>query len=378
MHPDTRRTRIAVSTLFFVTGATFATWAARVPALQESAGLTSGELGVALAGLMTGAFLGLPLGGAVAVRLGSRRLLVAALVVFVPVLAALPFAAGLATMTALLVVFGAANSGVDIGVNVQGAQIERGLGRPVLSSLHALFSVGALTAAGIAAAVAAAGVPVSVHFAAAAAFLCALSLPAVARVSSEPRAVAERPRLAVPTRALALPGAIAFCVVVAEDVANTWSAVYLRQEAETGAALAAGGFALYSLGMLIGRLAADAVVRARGRAFVLSAGGLIASAGIGFALAVPKPLSAGVGIFVLGLGLAPAFPVLFGAVAHHDPPRAGQAIAAVTTVGYLGSVVGPPAVGALAGPFGLRAGLAIVPAATIAATLLVTRLRRGL
>jgi MFS family permease len=219
--------------------------------------------------------------------------------------------------------------------------------------------------------VAAAGVPVSLHFALAATVLCPLGLTAVARTSPEPRAAAQAPRLALPTRALAVPGAIAFCVVLAEDVANTWSAVYLQQEAGTGLGLAAGGFALYSFGMLIGRLAADAVVKARGRAFVLRAGGLVASGGVCLALVIPEPLSAASGLLLLGLGLAPAFPVLFGAVAHQDPPRAGTAIAAVTTVGYLGSVVGPPTVGVLAGPFGLRAALAIIPAATIAATLLV-------
>jgi MFS family permease len=346
-----------------------------VPAVQERVDLSAGALGVAFAGLMVGAFAGLPLAGALVARLGSRSLLAGSLAVFLVALAAIPLSPGLAVLTAVLAVFGATNSGVDVAMNVQGAHVERAYARPILSSFHAMFSVGALGAAGVAALLAAADVSVAWHFALAAAVLAAAGLGAVRVTTPEERDPDRTPAIALPTRALAIPGAIAFFMVVAEDVANTWSAVYVRTGAEAGAGVAAAGFSVYQVGMLAGRAVADRVVAARGPAFVVAAGGVVSAAGMTLALLLPEPGVVVAALFLVGVGLAPAFPVVYSVVAQRDPAVAGTAIAAVTTIGYLGSVVGPPAVGALAAPFGLRAALVVVPLALVAMTLLARRLR---
>jgi MFS family permease len=365
---------VAVAFLFFTPGAAFGTWAARVPAVQDRAGLSEGELGVALAGLMIGAWSGLPVGGALAARFGSRAALVGALLAFLPALTLVAFAGGALFATASLFAFGAANSCVDVAINVQGTHVERELGRPILSRLHAMFSVGALTAAAAAAGLAAADVPVTAHFAAVTLLLLPLSLLAVAATTDEPRALEGGPVVALPGRALLLPGLLAFFMVAAEDVANAWSAVYLRTVADTGAGVAAAGFAVYSAGMLVGRLWGDAVVARLGRRPTLLVGGVVATAGSLLAVAVPEPAVASAGLFALGLGLAPVFPVVYALVAHAEPARASVAIAAVTTVGYLGSVVGPPLVGGLAEAVGLRAAMLTVPVAAVAMTLLARRL----
>lgn len=167
-------------------------------------------------------------------------------------------------LTALLVLFGATNSGVDVAINAQGSHVERRYGRPILSSLHAMFSAGALTAAGAATVLAAAELSVVAHFAFVAGILTPVGLLAVVWMTAEPRNPDQASALALPSKALLIPGAIAFCMVFAEDVANTWSAVYLRRVAGSSASLAAAGFALYSAGMLIGRLIADRLVAAWG------------------------------------------------------------------------------------------------------------------
>jgi MFS family permease len=368
------RERAAVAALFLVTGATFGTLAARVPGVQDRIALSEGDLGIAFAGLMVGAFAGLPLAAPLAARFGSRRLLVGSLAVFVPLLAAIPLAPDLVAVTAILTAFGAANSAVDVAINAQGAHVERGYGRPILSGLHAMHSLGALAAAGLAALVAAGDVSVARHFAAVAAVLTPLGLAAISRLTDEPRDPNRAPRLALPTRALAVPALIAFCMVFGEDVANTWSAVYLRTVVETGPGLAAAAFAVYAAGVLAGRTIADYFVAARGPSFTVRAGGAIATGGMALAVAVPKPAPALVGLFLFGLGFAPVFPVLYSVVAHRDPPSAGASIAAVTTVGYLGSVVGPSSVGGLAESFGLRAALLTVLAFALAVAALAGRL----
>jgi MFS family permease len=371
------RERAAVAALFLVTGGTFGTLAARVPGVQERLELSEGELGVAFGGLMAGAFAGLPLAAPLLARFGSRRVLVGALALFVPLLAAIPLAPGLAALTAVMTAFGAANSAVDVGMNAQGAHVERGHGRPILSGLHAMHSLGALAAAGLAAVLAAGEISVVAHFAAVAAVLCPLGLAAVRWTTEEPRDRERTPRLALPTRALAVPGVIAFCMVFGEDVANTWSAVYLRSVVETGPGLAAGAFAVYAGGVLAGRAVADRVVAARGSALTVRAGGAVAAGGMALALALPHPAPALAGLFLFGLGFAPVFPVLYSVVAHREPAAAGASIAVVTTVGYLGSVVGPSSVGGLADWLGLRAALVTVVGFALAVALLAGRLPRS-
>ncbi len=369
------RERVAVAVAFFATGATFGTWAARIPAVQQRVGLSAFQLGIGFAGWMVGAFAAMPLAGAVVARFGSRRLLASSVLLFVPVLALLPLAPSLPLLTALLLAFGAANSGVDVAINTQGTHVERRFGKAVMSGFHAVFSVGALTAAGVAAVLAARNVSTVTHFAAVAAILAPMALASIIWLTDEPREGEQAPTLALPTRALAVPAVIAFAMVFAEDILNTWSAVYLRTAAHTSAGAAATGFAVYSAGMLAGRLVADRLVRRHGAAVTLHIGGVASTIGAALTLAVPHPLSIDAGLFLLGLGLAPVLPVVFSVVAHRDATRAGTSIAAVTTVGYLGSVVGPPLVGQLAEPFTLRVALLAVPLATLTTALLPYRMQ---
>lgn len=370
-----RRERFAVSVVFLITGATFGTWAARIPAVQGLRDLSAGQLGVAFVGLMAGAFVGLPLAGVLAARFGSRKVLAASLLSFVAGLALIPLAPTLGVLTGVVSVFGAANSGVDVAINTQGTHVERGYARPILSGMHAMFSTGALAAAAAAALAARHGVPVGVHFAATAGLLAPMGLAAISAMTDEQRAAAEDATLALPARALAVPSLIAFCMVFAEDVANTWSAVYLRTVTGAGADLAAAGFAVYSAGMLGGRLLADRLVAAVGAARTISAGAAMATVGLVLAIIVPSPPAATIGLLLLGAGLAPALPVLYSEVARRDPSRAGPAIAAITTVGYSASVIGPGSVGAIAEPLGLRAALILVPVLTAAMIVLARRLQ---
>lgn len=368
------RERAAVTALFFTTGATFGTWAARIPAVQEEAGLSASELGIGFAGLMAGAFAALPLAGVAVGRWGSRRLLLRSMAAFVALLASLPLAPHLLGLTMLLVAFGAANSGVDVAINTQGTHVERRYGKAVMSGFHAAFSVGALTAAAIGAFVAARDVPALMHFAAVAAMLGPLALAAIGWLTDEDGDVEHAPTVALPTRAQVVPGIIVFAMVFAEDILNTWSAVYVRTAVDASMGLAAAGFAVYTAGMLAGRLFADRLVRSRGSASTLQTGGVISTFGAVLAVGVLHPLSIGAGLFLLGVGLAPVLPVVFSTVAQHDPRRAGTSIAAVTTIGYIGSVTGPPLVGLLAEVFTIRAALLVLPLATVVIGLIPQRM----
>jgi len=367
--------RVAVSTIFFLNGAVFASWYARLPEIQEGLEIGPGALGIALLGAPLGLLLAQPLAGAVVARRGSRPLLAAAPPIMATVV--LPaLAADTATLLAATAVVGAANGTLDIAMNAQGMALERAGQRHILGSLHAAFSFGALTGAGLAGLAIAAGLPPVAHLAA-----CAAAGAAVAVIASRhllPAAADARPgapRLARPSAQLTALGAIAFCALLAEGSVFDWSAIYLASEAGASDALAPAGLAAFSLAMGVGRLASDALAARHGGPRVARASGVVAAAGLALALGLATPAGGVAGFALMGIGLSALFPLSLRA-AGQDPERSGPALAAVSTVGYAGFLTGPPAIGLLAEATDLRTALAPVCLLLLLAAALATHLRR--
>ncbi|MCI3928160.1 MFS transporter [Streptomyces sp. AN091965] len=374
-----RAMRLAVSAVFFVTGAAFATWAARVPAVQDRLDLSAGELAVALVGLSGGAFVGLPLVGGLVARYGSRTVLRAGMALYLAALTGLAFAPGLALLTAVLALFACGNTAVDVAMNTQGVLVERAYARPVLGGFHAMFSLGGIVGAGVGGLVASAGVGTGPHFAVTAVVLCAVAAWAATALAPEPRR-AERaadsgPLLALPGPGLWIPGLVAFCALMGEGVVNDWGAVYLHEVTGASAGLAGTGFAVFSAGMVVGRLSADRVRSRVGTTrFTL---GCAAVAGVGALIPVASPtvLAGFLGYGLLGLGMAAVIPVVFSHAADLNPERPGPSIAAVSAVGYVGFLAGPPLIGAVTESTTLRTAMLVLPALMATMAVLATRLR---
>lgn len=365
---ELRRARVATTAVFFATGAVYAAWATRVPAVQDRLDLSPGALGVAVLGLEGGALAGLPAGGAVVARLGSTTGLRLGFAVFPAALVAVALAPGLAALAFALAAMAAATSVVDVAMNAQGVELERRYGRPILSSLHAGHPLG-LVAGGIAGtAAAAAGVDVRAHFALAAAGGLVAGMAATAWTVRE-AATAAGAGLARPSRRLLLLGLLAFCAFLLDAVGYNWSAVHLRTDGGAGAGVAAAGFTGFALALAAGRLAGDAILARAGRTRLIQGCGLVAAAGGALVVAAPGSLALA-GWAAVGLGVGPLAPMLLGAAARERDVAAPVAIAAVTTVGYAGSLAGPPAVGALAELAGLSTALALLVAVALCASAL--------
>jgi hypothetical protein len=345
-----------------------------VPALQERAHVGTATLGVALAGLAAGALVAMPLSGWRTARNGSRRttlVCVGAIVVALPIPALATSAVGL---VAGAVALGAANGGIDVAMNAHGVEVERRLGRPILSSLHAGFSFGGLVGAGAGALVAHRGVDVRIHFAVMALVLAAVAVAAAPRLlPSHADAALPGGRLALPPRGLWPLGAIAFCCLLAEGAAADWSAVYFDGPLGTGAGTAALGFTAFSVAMTTSRLVGDRLTLRAGAVRVVRGGGLLATAGLGAALLIAEPAAGIAGFACLGAGVAVVVPSVFRAAGTGHGVAAGTALAAVTTTGYMGFLVGPPVIGAIAGATSLPAALTLVLAATLLVAALAPR-----
>lgn len=353
--------RTVIGTVFLVNGAVFATWASRVPAVREALDLSPGALGLALLGLTGGAVVALPLSGTLVSRFGSLLVARAGLAAYCAALYLISLAPDLILLALALAVFGVGNSALDVSMNAQGVELERRRGRPVLGSLHALWSIGGFLGAASGAGAAAVGMSVSAHFALAGGVLLTLGLLATARMLPEPEDRQAGPAFARPTRKLVLLGVVAFCALLAEGVVNDWSAVYLREVAGANPGVAPLGFAAFSLTMAAGRLLTDKLVTRTGPGPFVRLSATVALMGLGLVLLVPLPAAGIAGFALLGAGLAGVLPVVFGLTGGREREgTAGPAIAAVSTLGYLGFLSGPVLIGALAELSDLRLALVSV------------------
>jgi MFS family permease len=356
-----RNPRVAITVVFALNGVVYGSWASRIPAIQNRLDLSAGALGIALAGVAAGALVAMPLSGSWSARAGSRRV-TRSFLVAVCVLLAL---AGLAPSLGLLIVatfaYGAANGALDVAMNTQGTSIEKHAGRLILSSLHAGFSAGGLLGALIGAAAAAADLDVRVHLALVGAIALAIGLPMTRDLlPADADAAHEGPSFARPSRALWALGILAFCCLLAEGAAADWSAVYVEDALDAPAGQAALAFAAFSATMTLGRLAGDRLAGAFGSVRLLRVCGLVAGAGIGGALLLAMPGAAIVGFGLLGAGLSVVVPIVFRSAASVPGAAAGPSLAAVSTLGYLGFLAGPPIVGGLAEVTSLPAALSVV------------------
>ena len=356
--------RAATSVCFFVNGALVGTWVAQIPFVQERFDISKATIGVVLLFMAAGAFVAMPLTGHVLERRSSARVLRLAAFVYPPLLLLPLGATGPALLAGALVVFGAGNGAMDVSMNAHGVAVERALGRPIMSSLHACWSFGGLAGAGGVAAAAALGVDPRAEGVCAALVLWVVVGLATTRlggatVHGEPGTAG----IALPSRAVLLIGALCFLVMTTEGAVADWAGIYLTGETGASRAASAIGFAGFSLGMAVARLGGDGLVARYSRSTVLVGGAAIAAVSLAILLIAGQTAIAVVAFVLVGVGVANAVPLLFSAAGRVPP--AGPSLAAVFTIGYLGFILGPPVIGVLADALSLTAALALVCASLV-------------
>jgi MFS family permease len=367
--------RIAVTAVFALNGALFASIFSRLPAIQERTDIGDGALGLALLCAMLGLLSAQLVTGPLISKRGSRPLVIVGALGYALGLVPIALAGSWGVLAASLLLVGFSNGLLDVAMNTHGLTVEKQLERPILSTLHAAFSFGALGGAAVGGLAAGAGVEVEPHLfgVCAAGIVCIL---VAGRFLLPPGADAtpEGPLFAVPSRGLALVGAFAFCVLLTEGAVNDWSAVYIEGELDAAESTAAGGLAAFSLTMGIGRLFGDRLNVALGPVRLARGGAALAAAGIGTAVLADGPALALIGFASAGVGLAGLFPIALRAAAEKGE-TAAPSVAAVSAGGYLGFLAGPPLIGGVAELAGLRAGLALLVLLCVVAALLAGAVR---
>jgi len=370
-HPDGRTLAVA----FVVHGALVGTWAGRVPAIKHGLGLSDAHLGAALFAMAVGTLAGSWAGGPLARRAGAAAVVRVGIPAMGAALVAAALAGSLAALAAALLCAGVVGAVVDVGINALAIAVERDARRPQMSGLHGAWSVGLLLGALGASAAAAAGLGPRLHFSAVAVLAASASLFALRRIPRGESLAPAHPADRTPpwTAGLVALGLIAFCSFFAEGTATDWTAVFMRDRAGAGAAVAAAAFAGYSIAMAASRLFGDRLAARHGPVHVTRAASALAAAGLAVALAFPHPLTGIAGFALMGAGLAPIVPTIMSA-AGAEGAGVEAAISRVLLIAYSGSIAGPAAIGFTAGRTGLRAALLLPLALTVCIGLAAGRL----
>ncbi|MFF9887549.1 MULTISPECIES: MFS transporter [Streptomyces] len=360
---EVRRARYAVAAVFAVHGSVTGSFATRVPWIREHAGLSAGQLGFALAFTAFGAACAMPLAGRVTHRFGSRAALRGLLAMWTLALVLPSLAPNLVTLCLALFAYGASSGMADVAMNALGVEVERLLGKSVMSGLHGMWSAGALTGSAAGTLAAHLGADARVHFALASAVLTVLGCTVCAWVLDVQPAEDEEPppRFALPPRSALLIGAVGFCAVFAEGATLDWSAVFLKDRLDSSAGLAASATTGSMLTMAVARIAGDAVVNRFGAVRTVRAGGVLAVLGGLLIVLARHPAAAMTGFALMGLGIAVVVPLCFAA-AGHAGPNPSQAIAGVATVTYTSGLIAPSLIGGVAQATSLMVSFCVVTA----------------
>lgn len=354
----------AVAALFAFDGAVFGSWAARIPDVTTQVGASHTALGLALLCVSIGALGSMQLAGALCARLGAG-LVASGSAVLICVAVTLPgLARTLPELGVALLAFGAATGAVNVAANSAGVRLETAGDRPIMPGLHAAFSFGGLFGAAVGGVASGVG-GVAPHLLAVGAVGLLLTA-AIAPVlvagdadrqvsvapSAEPRQMSTAPR-----RLLVVLGLIAGCTAYGEGAITDWGALHLRETLAATPAMAAAGYAAFSLAMACGRLLGSRLVRSFGATHVLVLGSALAAVGMLAAALAPVAAVALAGFALVGLGLANVFPL---AIARAGALGGSKGVALASTVGYTGLLGGPPLIGLLVGGVGLPAALTTV------------------
>lgn len=356
-----RRARYAVAAVFCVHGAVTGSFATRVPWIADHAGIGAGQLGLALAFPALGASAAMPLAGAISHRFGARTALRGLLALWTLSLVLPALAPNVYTLCGALFVYGATAGMSDVAMNALGVEVENRLDKSIMSSLHGMWSAGALIGSAAGTLAAHLGTDARLHHLIAALVLTALGMLFCQGVLDLRSAPDEEPppRFALPPRSALVIGAIGFCGVFAEGASLDWSAVYLRDELGTSAGLAAASTTAFALTMAVARLVGDRVVDRFGAVRTVRVGGVAATAGGVLVVVAPHPAAALAGFGLLGLGVAVVVPLAFAA-AGRSGPNPSQAIAGVATITYTSGLIAPSAIGGVADATSLTVSFGLV------------------
>ena len=368
--------RGAVGALFFLQGLSFASWASRIPSIQQTLGLSDTGLGGVLLALPAGLMLSLPLAGWLTTKIGSRKVATLAVGLYALTLLSLGFAQSISQLMACLFVFGLVGKMANIAINTQAVGVEALYNRPVMASFHGLWSLAGFAGAMIGAFMIGAGIVPYQHFAAVLFFaLAALAIASRYILPEDANTNSDQPIFAKPDKALLILGIIAFCAMICEGAMFDWSGIYFKKVIMADKAMVGAGYTAFMSTMALGRFIADWFATRYGLKRTLQLSGILIASGLLTSVAFPYLSTAILGFFLVGFGVSSVVPLVYSAAGKSTVMSPGVALAAVSTIGFLGFLIGPPLIGFVAGATSLRISFVIIAGMGLCVALMAGRVK---
>ncbi|WP_433169384.1 MFS transporter [Kribbella sp. CA-247076] len=349
------RARWAVTAVFFVNGCLVSSYLARIPSIKVEHHLSESQLGIVLTLFGASALLSMQFVGGLVARVGSRRLIRLALVLLPLLLAAVGQAGGVVQLGVAVALMGLVHGAVDVAMNAHAVAVERLRGRPIMSGCHAAWSVSAVLASLVGAAVTRAGIGIGTQFLVVGAVLLIAGMLATRGLlpPSADQAPGRRRASGGWSRVVVIFGAMGFVVMIGEAAVISWSGVLLHESRGAGLATAGLAFTAFTAAQTAGRLIGDRLTERYGADVLFQGSALVAMVGLAVVVAVPLWPAAIAGFALTGLGGSVLLPLIFSAVGRVGGVEAATAVSRLTTFTYAGILIGPAVVGWFAGAVGL-------------------------
>ena len=347
----------AVAAMFLLNGSLLGIWGSRIPSLTAKHGLEHGEFGRLLLVMAAGAIASFAVTGGLADRIGGSRLTRMIAVTYGLSLVLISFApVNFYALGFFMILFGIAHGGMDVAINAWATEVEKVADKPIMSSFHAMWSVGLGLGALSGYVAGLIDLSIGLHFILAAVIFSALCLPwSLIRwdfVDDSP--ASESPLVSLPRGPLLLVGLVAFCTTIGEGGMADWSAIFLVEVTQSNEGRAALGLSAFSALMVATRFAGDRIIARFGPVAVTRFSGVIAGCGALLAVVGGTYVTALLGFALMGIGYATIVPMAFSRAAVEPGVKAGTAIASVATLGYGGILLGPVIIGQLSDWVGIR------------------------
>lgn len=345
---------LAISSMFFMLGLCFGSLSSRMAMIKGGLALSDGVFGTVLFAMSAGVVVSLPISGWAIAKLGSRVVGVAAILINATLLLLVPFAATVLQLAVLLFLCGFAYSAVNVSNNMQASIAEAVSGKTRLPFFHGIWGVAGFVGAGIGALMIGRDVALPLHFAGIAAVALMSALLCRRALFDKPELEQTGRAFAIPDRSLFNYGLIVFCSMACEGIMYDWSVVYFQDVVSVDRKYIGLGFTVFMAAMTIGRLMLNRFVDRIGVRRTLQWGGMLAFTGMTLTTWLPGLVTSIIGFFLVGLGICAIIPLVAGAAARSSSMAPSAAIAAVLTIGFLGTLIGPPLIGFLSETVGLR------------------------
>ena len=377
--PTQRYYRIGVSTFYFIQGLSFATWASRIPDIKDVLHLSDGALGSILFALPLGQLAAMALSGFLVSRFGSRRILSIAACLYPAVLLLLGSVTTAWQLGLALLFFGICGNLSNISLNTQGVGVERLYRRSIMASFHGVWSMAGFAGGVVSTYMVAKHIPPFTHFCII--YAIAFLLMLFARKFMLPRDAhsgrKEKKKVFVkPDRYIVTLGIIAFACMICEGTMFDWSGIYFEKIVQAPKDMTRLGYVAFMFTMTAGRFTADYLVTRFGVHRILRMSGLFIITGMMFAILFPYVSAATLGFLIVGIGTSSVVPMAYSLAGRSKKMLPGVALASVSSIGFLGFLIGPPIIGFISELSNLRVSFALIALLGLGTTIMSGRIRQ--